>query len=63
MCRALVELDTPGYAIGGLSVGEPGAESRNDQRGGPAFAEGEAQIRDGSRNAGRATGVRFTESI
>ena len=68
-CRALVEIGLPGYAIGGLSVGEPKEEMlRRAEARRPAAAAGQAALPDGRRHAGgpgrgRARGVDMFDCV
>ncbi len=56
---ALVELDFPGYAIGGLAVGEPHASTcEMAQRCGVATACGSSALPDGRRQAGANSRLR-----
>ena len=56
---ALVELDFPGYAIGGLAVGEPHATHLRDGGScGVAFARGAAALPDGSGQSRANSGLR-----
>ena len=57
--RELVDLEAPGYAMGGLSVGEPRDAEPGDggsHRGDPAA--GQAALRHGRGDAGRIGGLR-----
>ena len=53
--RALADIGFPGYAIGGLAVGEPQDGHARDDRGGRAgAARRQAALSDGRRHAGRS---------
>ncbi len=55
----LLELDADGYAIGGLSVGEPLALSLDmTEATTPLLPAGPAALRDGGRDARRFAGIR-----
>ena len=54
--RALVDIGFPGYAIGGLAVGETAGGDARDRRGdGAGAARRPAALSDGRRHAGRSS--------
>ena len=57
--QRLLELEAEGYAIGGLSVGEPRAAQLGNDRGlGASSAARSPAVRHGSRHAGRTARIR-----